>query len=58
MIRDQEHALYQAKDGTVFKQILDHWFYLSPLFGEWLPAFDREPVKDDLKPYPRNLPRL
>ncbi len=47
--------LWQRADGTVFRKIRETWFYLSPLFGEWLPVFDKDPERDGLKPYPYNL---
>jgi hypothetical protein len=46
--------IFQRKDGTVLKIINDQWFYLSPLFGEWLPIFNPS-QSEDLKPYPRNI---
>lgn len=54
----KEPEIWQRSDGTVYRKINKTWFYLSPLFGEWLPVFDKEPERDELKPYPRNLPNL
>jgi len=54
-IEDGDLKLFQKSDGTVMKRENGHWFYLSPLFGEWLPVYDREPSRDSLKKYPRNI---
>ena len=49
-------CLWQKLDGTVLQERPEGWFYLSPLFGEWLPIF--KPTEEELrrlKPYPANL---
>ena len=51
-------GLYQRRDGTVYKRREDgKWFYLSPLFGEWLEVFD-QPNDGTLMKYPRNLGKI
>lgn len=53
-MKDQtEPAVWQAKDGTVYKRDGDDWVYLSPLFGEWLRCF--APDLRKLQSYPRNI---
>lgn len=51
-------GIYQRDDGTVFWLHEDNkWFYLSPLFGEWLEVFD-QPNDGSLEKYPRNLEKV